>query len=144
VHRAGAAVRAAADAGAAQARVALGEAGAILCGMVLLSPQSSKTHFCVWLVPAAFLADRLLRGPCDRVLQGLVVAAGVLATLPAKGLVGNDLGNRLLAYGIVTWATVAMLLALLRAMRPPCAPAAAAPPEAAAQKPCSTATTSST
>ena len=32
----------------------LGEAGLIACGMVLLSPMSSKSHFCVLLLPIAF------------------------------------------------------------------------------------------
>jgi hypothetical protein len=117
VQRASRTVARARDAALAQSRVALAATGSILCGMLLLSPMSSKTHFCVWLLPAAFLADRLLRGPRDRLLAGLVAAAAVLATLSAKGLVGEQLGNQMLALGIVTWATVLLLVALLWALR---------------------------
>jgi hypothetical protein len=96
--------------------VAMGEVAAFACGMLLLSPQSSKAHFCVWLFPAAFLADRLLRGPRDRWLWPLVLAAVVCGPLASKGIVGREIGNRLLAYGNVTWCTVLLLLATVRAL----------------------------
>lgn len=104
------------DAAAAQYSVGLGEVAAIACGMVLLSPQSSKSHFCVWLFPVAFVVDRLLRGRRDLLALGLFVAAAVTGLL-AKDLLGRELGNRVLGYGNVTWATVLFLLATVRCLR---------------------------
>lgn len=114
VRRAAAVVRGAADAAVAQRAVALGEVGAFACGMLLLSPMSSKSHFCVWLFPVAFLAERLLRGRRDRVCAGLFLAGAVVGLL-AKDLLGKRLGNDVLAFGNATWATVLFLLATLRA-----------------------------
>ncbi len=107
-------VRAASDPTAAQSWVGLGEVAAFACGMVLLSPQSSKSHFCIWLFPVAFVIDRLLRRR-DRVACVLFVAAAVVGLL-AKDLLGRELGNRLLGYGNVTWATVLLLLATVRCL----------------------------
>lgn len=104
------------DAVAMARTVSFGEVGAFACGMVLLSPQSSKAHFCIWLVPAAFLADRLLRGPRDRWLGLLLVGAVVLGPLASKGIVGSHNGRVLLAYGNVTWCTLLLLLATLRGL----------------------------
>jgi len=108
-------VRGAKDAVRAQRLVALGEVGAVVCGMVLLSPQSSKSHFCVWLFPGAYLADRLLRGPRDRLATALLVAATITGLL-AKDVLGTHLGNQALAFGNVTWATVLLLLATVRCL----------------------------
>lgn len=110
------AVRTAADPAVAQRTLGLGEVAAIACGMVLLSPQSSKAHFCIWIFPAAFLADRLLRGRADVLLWLAVGAAVLLGPLASKGLLGGDLGNKLLAYGNVTWCTVLLLLATVRTL----------------------------
>jgi hypothetical protein len=116
VRGAGRAVGAASDAQATQRTLGLGEVGAIVCGMVLLSPQSSKAHFCVWLFPAAFLVDRLLRGRRDLWLWLLVGGAMLLGPLAAKDLIGKALGNKLLAYGNVTWCTLLLLLAVVRVL----------------------------
>ncbi len=115
VRAAGQAVRAAVDPAALQRRVGLGEVAAIACGMVLLSPQSSKAHFCVWLFPVAFLVDRWLRGRRD-LLAIVLFAAGAVVGLMAKDLLGKGLGNQLLAFGNVTWATVLFLLATVRCL----------------------------
>jgi len=105
------AVRTAADAAAMQRTVGLGEVAAIACGMVLLSPQSSKAHFCVWIFAAAFLADRALRGRRDVVLWSLMGAAVVAD--PVCGAFGSKAN----VYGNVTWCTVLLLLATVRALR---------------------------
>ena len=86
------------------------------CGMVLLSPQSSKAHFCVLLLPAAF-GVRCMLASRDRLLILLLLAALVAGPLSAKDLVGKDFGNVLLAYGSVTWCTVLLLLATVRGLR---------------------------
>lgn len=131
IHRSRRAVQNA-GAGAAELHrsLALGEVAAIACGMLLLSPQSSKAHFCVWIFPAAYLADRLLRGRRDWLLWVLVGGALLLSCGGGKDLVGTTLGNKLLAYGIVTWCTVLLLLATCRSLAT-AAPAAAAPPSSA-------------
>ena len=46
-----------------------------------------------------------------------MLASVVLASLTAKDILGRDLGNRVLGFGSVTWATVLLLLASLRALR---------------------------
>lgn len=107
-----------ADGDAVRRHLALGAGGLVLCGMVLLSPQSSKAHFCVLLVPALFCVDRLLRGGRDRLLWTLVVAAAVVGTGTVKGLLGTRAGNLALGAGAVTWSTALLLLASLRALRP--------------------------
>jgi Glycosyltransferase family 87 len=113
IWRASRQVRDSADAVVAHRLVGLGEVAAIVCGMVLLSPQSSKSHFCVWLFPVAFVVDRLTRGRRD-LLALLLFAAGAIIGLLAKDVLGRQLGNQLLGFGNVTWATVLMLLATVR------------------------------
>lgn len=98
-------------------RASIGASGLVACGMVLLSPMSSKQHFCVLVLPAVFCADRLLRGSRDPLLLMTVAASALLATASSKGVLGKDLGNLVLAWGSVTWATVLLMLATLRAMR---------------------------
>lgn len=109
-------VRTAKDAAAAQGEVALGEVALIACGMVLLSPMSSKSHFCVWLFPVAFVIDRLLRGPRDW-LAGVLFASGAVVGLLAKDMLGRELGLRVLAWGNATWATVLFLAATVQCLR---------------------------
>lgn len=103
----------------ARRTLGLGEVGLICCGMVLLSPQSSKAHFCVLLLPAAFCVRRMLASR-DWLLILLLVIAFVVGPLSAKDLTrlfDQDLGNRLLAYGSVTWFTVLLMLATVRGLR---------------------------
>jgi hypothetical protein len=113
IWRAGRQVRGSTDAVVAHRLVGLGEVAAIVCGMVLLSPQSSKSHFCVWLFPVAFVVDRLTRGRRD-VLALLLFAAAAVTGLLAKDMLGRELGNQLLGFGNVTWATLLFLLATVR------------------------------
>jgi hypothetical protein len=116
VLRARAVLKASPDPVAARRTLGLGEVALIACGMVLLSPQSSKAHFCVLLLPAAFCMRRLLASR-DWLLILLLLAAFVLGPLSVKDLLGRDLGNVLLAYGSVTWCTVLLLLATVRGLR---------------------------
>jgi len=98
---------------AARRTYGLAEVAMFACGMVLLSPQSSKSHFCVWLFPVAFVVDRLTRGRRDLLALSLFAAAAIVGLL-AKDVLGRQLGNQLLGFGNVTWATVLMLLATVR------------------------------
>ncbi|MCK5942246.1 MAG: DUF2029 domain-containing protein [Planctomycetes bacterium] len=111
------AVRAAGGAAAAMQRtVGLGEVAAFACGMVLLSPQSSKSHFCVWLLPVAFVVDHLVRRRRDWLALLLFVAALVLGML-SKGLLGRADANVVLAYGSVAGSTLLLLLATVRCLQ---------------------------
>lgn len=89
----------------------LGEGAMILCGMVLLSPMSSKAHFCVLLVPAAYCAAQALYRKRDRVLIALLVAMFAAGTLSTKGILGENLGRRVLAYGTITACALCALAA---------------------------------
>jgi hypothetical protein len=89
----------------------LAEAGAVVCGMLLLSPMSSKSHFCLLLLPLAALGVDFLfrrRDPWVGLALLVVLLAG---TLTARGIVGRDLGIRLLSVGTVALCTLALLLA---------------------------------
>lgn len=95
-----------------------GEGAAVLCGMVLLSPMSSKSHFCVLLFAMAFCVDRLLRER-SILLLGLLMAVFLLGTCTAKGLLGREIGNWFLAHGSVTWTALLMLVASTRVLTRP-------------------------
>jgi hypothetical protein len=96
-----------------------GEAGAVACAMLLLSPMSSKSHFCVLLVPALFLAPAVVRPGRDKLTALLVAGDVVLSGLPSRGLVGRWLTNRLLAAGTIAWGTLLLLAATARLLTRP-------------------------
>jgi hypothetical protein len=89
----------------------LGEFALLACAMVLLSPMSSKSHFCVLLLPAVFCAGSLWFRRWDPVVLGLCVLAMILGSLTSKGLVGSHLGNEFLARGSVTFCTLCLFFA---------------------------------
>ncbi len=92
----------------------LGQGGAVLCAMLLLSPMSSKAHFCTLALPIAFvLADFLYRRR-DLLVGGAILAVFCMGTLTSKDLLGKELGDRVLAYGSLTWCTMICLLAVTR------------------------------
>lgn len=92
----------------------LAQAAAVACGMVLLSPMSSKSHFGVLVLPVVVVAGIVCRGRRDRWLIGLFVLMFVAGTATTKGVVGSRLGNILLGYGAVTWTAVLALVATVR------------------------------
>lgn len=94
----------------------VGVAGATACGMVLLSPMSSKSHFCVLLVPVVHAVATWLFVRRDLLLGILLGVVFALGSLTVKGLVGRELGNAILAHGSVTWVAVCALLAVARAL----------------------------
>ena len=97
----------------------LGEAGAVVSGMVLLSPMSSKSHFCVLLIPIAFCCWEFLYRRRSLAVAGalLVLLAGFLTT---KGILGREVGNEVLARGSVALCALAALGATVRVLsRPP-------------------------
>jgi len=95
----------------------LGEAGLVACGMVLLSPMSSKAHFCVLLMALLFTVTHYLMVRRDRVQLALLIGVFVTGTLTMKGLVGTELGNQFLAHGMVCWSTLLVMIATGRALR---------------------------
>ena len=88
-----------------------GQVGAVLCGMLLLSPMSSKSHFAVLIVPLSFCVMEFLRDPRRRVIGIHLGIVFVVGTLTSKGIIGKDLGNQVLALGSITWITLATLTA---------------------------------
>lgn len=95
----------------------LGVGAAVVCGMVLLSPMSSKSHFCVLLLPVAFCTAHVLGGHRDGLLIGLGAGVALLGTATIKGLVGSRLGNWFLAHGSVTWTAALALVGTVRALQ---------------------------
>lgn len=94
-----------------------GEASAVVCAMLLLSPMSSKAHFAVLLLPVSFtLADFLYRRR-DPLTGAALVVILLVSSLTVKGIWGTALGDQFLARGSVCWATVACLLATVRTLR---------------------------
>ena len=85
-------------------------AAACACGMVLLSPMSSKSHFCVLLLPAAYATACWLEGR-SRALLLVLGAQAALGVLTIKGIVGSEFGNLCLAYGSVTGCALLALVA---------------------------------
>ena len=74
--------------------------------------MSSKSHFCVLLLPLAFCVRHFLDRGRDPILGALLLASLCLGTLTVKGIGwGREIGNVFLAYGSVTWTAFAVLLA---------------------------------
>jgi hypothetical protein len=88
-----------------------GQGAALVVAMVLMSPTSIKTHFCVLLLPVVFCLGDYLYQRRDRVVGAALLATFVLSTLTVKDLLGKDLGDRVMASGSVTWCALALLLA---------------------------------
>ena len=83
--------------------------GAVLCLMLLLSPMSSKPHFCVLAVPAWAVARAgLIRRKWS--LVTLVMLAGLLELTSAKDLVRERINTPAMWYGAIP-AGVLLLLA---------------------------------
>jgi hypothetical protein len=102
--------------GHALAFARLGEGAAILTAMVLMSPTSIKTHFCVLLVPVAYCTADFLYRRRDPIVGAAMAIALVLGTLTVKGMVTKELGDRIMAYGTVTGCAVALFVATGRVL----------------------------
>ena len=82
------------------------ECSLILILMLLLSPMSSKPHFCTLLLPGFFLA-RTLVGAKKQKLPGTLIAAAIVCGLLAnKDLVKARIYTLVLWYGLVTISAV--------------------------------------
>ena len=78
------------------------EYGLVLILMLMLSPMSSKPHFCTLLLPGFVLARAAVerRGLVPRLLLGGAIVAGLLSN---KDLVGRFAYDTAIWYGSVFW-----------------------------------------
>jgi hypothetical protein len=82
---------------------ALGQGGAVLCGMLLLSPMSSVQHFCFLLAPICYCCVDFLyrrRDPWVGAGLGLLLCNGIAG----RDIIGRAAHVQLQAYGHLTWA----------------------------------------
>jgi len=94
--------------GGATARVGL-ECSVVLLLMLLISPVSSKPLFCTVLLPGLILA-RLAVEKKNRMLWGIVVGAILMGNVMVPGFVGKVGGDLGLWLGMITWATMLLLV----------------------------------
>jgi hypothetical protein len=83
-----------------------GEASAVACGMVLLSPMSSKSHFAILMLPISFCLIECFWRRRSVVLVVHLVLILAFGALTTKGIWGRTLGNDLQAHGTVTWTAL--------------------------------------
>jgi hypothetical protein len=86
----------------------LAACGVTACAMLLLSPQSSKSHFVVLLIPAAAVVLYLVLHPRDLVCIATLLVAFIAGTLTSKGVLGKDIGEEVLAAGPVAVTAIAL------------------------------------
>jgi hypothetical protein len=89
------------------------ECGMILTLMVLLSPNSSRAHFCVLYLPAFFIARLAVRPGASLLLRSLLAAAVICSTLSIHIRIGptQTAEQVLLWIGVVMLCAVFLLLA---------------------------------
>jgi hypothetical protein len=81
----------------------------VLLLMVLMSPHSSKPHFCTLVLPGFCLA-RLALVRRDWLLWAIVIGAAACGLVINKDLVGKPVYSWLKWYGCVTWGAVLLFL----------------------------------
>src|SRR5205823_4819485 len=89
--------------------------GLVLILMVLLSPHSSKPHFCTLLLPGFCVARAALNWPNRRLLIVLVVALGC-ALASNQDLIGSWLYSWTKWYGSLAGCAVLLYLASCRVL----------------------------
>ncbi|MBN2218410.1 MAG: DUF2029 domain-containing protein [Pirellulales bacterium] len=87
----------------------LGMGGTVFCGMLLLSPMSSKQHFCVLFTPLTFLIIDFLYRRRDPIVAAALAVCFVFGTF-GKDILGRELGTLSLCYGSLTLVTLVCLL----------------------------------
>lgn len=99
------------------------EVGVALAALGLFSPIAWKFHFVGLVVLAAALYARTRPGLAPgssgpaiglsgrRTIRGLLLLAFLAVTGSATGLVGGGISDRFEHYGVVTWTTLALILA---------------------------------
>ena len=92
------------------------EIGMVLTFMLLLSPVSSKPHFCVLLIPAwALTREVLMRG--DRFLGAIVFLSALCGLISNKDLVGRAIYDTLKWHGVITLETLLLFAGCAWAQR---------------------------
>ena len=89
----------------------LGQGAAILCAMLLLSPMTSKQHFCVLFAPVTFCVVDFLYRRRDPIVGATLATMLLLGALAGKDVVGRAVHQQLAAYGSLTLCTLLCLLA---------------------------------
>ncbi len=87
----------------------LGQIGALLCGMLLLSPISSSQHFCALIVPVAFCVTHWMYRRRNVPVAAVFVGILLLGTIGAQDIVGEELEDVMSAYGATTICTLLCL-----------------------------------
>jgi hypothetical protein len=80
----------------------------VLLMMLLLSPMSSKPHFCTMFLPAFYLA-RLAIYRARRWCWFTMIVAIVAGTITLKGLLGERWSSLFLWWGGVTWSALFLM-----------------------------------
>lgn len=92
------------------------EGSLLVCGMLLLSPMSSKAHFFLLLLPVSIIARYYIWEQRDKLLAVILLIMFVYGTLSVKDLIGIDAGHAVLATGSVTWCSLLAMLGTWRVM----------------------------
>jgi hypothetical protein len=92
------------------------EGAMLVCGMLLLSPMSSKAHFFLLLLPASLMVRFFIWEHRDRIIGSILIVMFVYGTLTVKDLIGKEAGHAVLATGSVTWCTLLAMLGTWRVM----------------------------
>lgn len=87
----------------------LGEAGVVICGMLLLSPMTSTQHLCALCVPMTFCVIHWFYGRRTVVLSAVLLLLTVMAILGGKDVVGHAIADWTQAAGVDTLAALACL-----------------------------------
>ncbi len=96
---------------AEQSFLAVGQGAVVVCGMLLLSPMTSKTHLCLLLLPISYCVTDFLYRQRSYFVGTMLMIVFLTGTVASKGFVGHYLGNHLLGYGFPTWSIFACLFA---------------------------------
>ena len=92
------------------------ECALIICGMLLLSPMSSKAHFFLLILPAAIIVRHYVWKNKDIWLTIIFVVVFLYGTMTVKDLIGTKAGHAVLATGSVTWCTLLIMLGVWRVL----------------------------
>jgi hypothetical protein len=85
------------------------ECSLVLTLMLLLSPMSSKPHFCTLLLPA-FCVARAAAARRKSIYRVILVVCQLLNLVAMRDLVGFPLSVTALWYGALTWITLLLML----------------------------------
>ena len=89
------------------------EIGIVLTLMLLLSPVSSKPHFCILLFPAWTLAREMLTRS-DRFLGAVVFLAALCGLVSNKDLVGPAIYDTMKWHGVITLQSLLLFAGCVR------------------------------